>query len=108
MFKELRQLTGRPAKSAGALQHESRLQEHRGREKRDSRCPGASHPRDQHDRRGGAPYAGSRRAIGTARRAHAQRKAATLVEAFETFKSRATGTQGYEGVLQSIEGLAPL
>jgi chemotaxis protein CheZ len=35
-------------------------------------------------------------------------EAATLIEAFETFKSRATGAQGYEVVLQSIDGLAPL
>ena len=35
-------------------------------------------------------------------------EAAFLIEAFDAVKNRATGAQGYEAVLQSIDGLAPL
>jgi chemotaxis protein CheZ len=35
-------------------------------------------------------------------------EAAALLEAFDTFKSRAVGANGYETVLRSIDGLLPL
>src|SRR6201986_4166217 len=34
-------------------------------------------------------------------------EATTLIEAFEVFKNRVVGTQGFDTVLQSIDGLAP-
>lgn len=105
MFKELRQLTGDLQKALERFSIESRLQDIAENEIPDARAR-LTHVISMTDEAAHRTLDLVEQSGPLAERT--AREAVTLIDAFETFKSRATSMQGYEAALQIIEGLAPL
>jgi chemotaxis protein CheZ len=105
MFKELRQLTGDLQKALERFSVESRLQDIAENEIPDARArlthvismteEAAHRTLDLVEQSG--PLA--------ERTAH---EAASLIDSFDSFKSRANGAQGFDAVIRSLDGLLPL
>jgi chemotaxis protein CheZ len=91
MFKELRQLTGDLQKALERFSVESRLQDIAENEIPDARAR-LTHVIEQ-----SCPLA-----------ERTAQEASALIESFEKFKSRANGAHGFDAVIQSLDGLAPL
>jgi chemotaxis protein CheZ len=105
MFKELRQLTGDLQKALERFSVESRLQDIAENEIPDARAR-LTHVINMTDEAAHRTLDLVEQSGPLAERT--AQAAAILLEAFDTFKSRALGAQGYETVLQSIDGLLPL
>jgi chemotaxis protein CheZ len=105
MFKELRQLTGDLQKALERFSIESRLQDIAENEIPDARAR-LTHVISMTDEAAHRTLDLVEQSGPLAERT--AREAATLIDAFATFTSRATNLPGYETALQSIEGLAPL
>jgi chemotaxis protein CheZ len=105
MFKELRQLTGDLQKALERFSVESRLQDIAENEIPDARAR-LTHVISMTDEAAHRTLDLVEQSGPLAERT--AQEAAALLESFEKFKSRAVGAQGYESVLQSIDGLLPL
>ena len=105
MFKELRQLTGDLQKALERFSIESRLQDIAENEIPDARAR-LTHVISMTDEAAHRTLDLVEQSGPLAERT--AQEAAVLIDAFDTFKSRASGAQGYETVLQSIDGLVPL
>jgi len=105
MFKELRQLTGDLQKALERFSIESRLQDIAENEIPDARLR-LTHVINMTDEAAHRTLDLVEQSGPLAERT--SQEAAALIETLENFKSQASGQPGYETVLQSIDGLAPL
>ncbi|MFL6605974.1 MAG: protein phosphatase CheZ [Steroidobacteraceae bacterium] len=105
MFKELRQLTGDLQKALERFSIESRLQDIAENEIPDARAR-LTHVINMTDEAAHRTLDLVEQSGPLAERtAH---EASALMESFEAFKSRANGANGFDAVVQSIDGLVPL
>jgi chemotaxis protein CheZ len=105
MFKELRQLTGDLQNALERFSVESRLQDIATNEIPDARAR-LTHVISMTDEAAHRTLDLVEQSGPLAERT--AQEAIFLIEAFESIKGRAAGAQGYEAVLQSVDGLLPL
>jgi chemotaxis protein CheZ len=105
MFKELRQLTGDLQKALERFSVESRLQDIAENEIPDARAR-LTHVINMTDEAAHRTLDLVEQSGPLAERT--AQEAAVLSESFEKFKSRSNGAHGFDAVIQSLDGLAPL